>query len=53
MRNDGKPRSGAFRLMLPADADWSTKKTSSESQKTTVVPQTKAETKKSKKKSKS
>ena len=22
MRNDGKPRSGAYRLMLPADADW-------------------------------
>jgi len=26
MRNDGKPRSGAFRLMLPADADWTGKR---------------------------
>lgn len=26
MRNDGKPKSGTFRLMLPSEADWSEKK---------------------------
>lgn len=33
MRNDGKPRSGVFRLMLPAEADWEDKKPPNEEQK--------------------